>query len=675
MIRIPATLAILGLTLLQITGPMALSEPSQEKGQASLQHEVSVVRKLVQVYVTDKKGNPITDLQKDDFVIYDNKDEKQITEFERHSLSLPGTPVRALDAEPVVTAIEPTPPLLSRKFFLLFDLVFTQDKGFRIARNAALKFLESGLMPTDEASVLLFAGGRSLEVRKLPTRDHNAVRDAVESLTIADLLNRHFNESETVGPQILSGQDTPFSAMSRPSSSGGPSEIRIFAGNFIWALKSFAQALRYQPGQKHVILYSKGIASATIGRGQGGGTYSELSRGYAAMCKELAAAGVSVFPVNTADPDAFKMTFGTGETTLRETAASTGGRYLGFAVNAEKLMETVNDITGMYYVLGYPISQTWDGKFHNVRVKVTRPDCEVHAQPGYFNPKPFTEYSKIEKEIHLVDLALSAKPISQDPVRFSMQALPLARGPKDNLAFVAEFPKGGLSEVEGPVIEAASLLLNALDEIVDSKRLPLDLAAVRGGHDGIFFISFLSARPGIYKCRIVLRNSETGRAAVSGVSVTVPEVGTDKLLVLPPLILSEASGKVLLGEGGYDQGRLAGESPKIRQMFLFDPKRYSPFLGDYLLAGSGLAASIGCYGAPDGASGLEISAQLSGQDLGTEMTVPLSILENSDGKDSVVFLVGLEIPRVIPGQYKLSFIVHDRRSGLSSRVTRNYEIR
>ena len=94
-------------------------------------------------------------------------------------------------------------------------------------------------------------------------------------------------------------------------------------------------------------------------------------------------------------------------------------------------METVNNITGMYYVLGYPISQTWDGKFHNVRVKVTRPDCEVHAQPGYFNPKPFTEYSKIEKEIHLVDLALSAKPISQDPQRFAMQALPVAFPPKN----------------------------------------------------------------------------------------------------------------------------------------------------------------------------------------------------------------------------------------------------
>ncbi|MCK4818298.1 hypothetical protein KA005_21185, partial [bacterium] len=34
--------------------------------ESSLQYRVMVVLKLVQVYVTDNKGNPITDLTKDD---------------------------------------------------------------------------------------------------------------------------------------------------------------------------------------------------------------------------------------------------------------------------------------------------------------------------------------------------------------------------------------------------------------------------------------------------------------------------------------------------------------------------------------------------------------------------------------------------------------------------------
>jgi VWFA-related protein len=671
--RIFAISIVLILGLFQRSSPGLQPELLQAKGQASLQHEVSVVRKLVQVYVTDKRGNPITDLQKDDFVLYDNKDEKQITEFERHALSLPGTAAPAPAAEPAVTAIEPPAPLLNRKFFMLFDLVFTQAKGFRIAKSAALKFLDSGLMPTDEASVLLFSGGRSLDVRKLPTRDHDAVRKAVESLDISDLLDRVFNESEVVGPQILSGQDASVSNF-RPSSSGGPSEIRILAGNFIWALKSFAQALRSQPGQKHVILYSKGIASATIGRGQAGGTYSELSRGYAAMCKELAAAGVSVFPVNTADPDAFKVQFGTGETTLRETAAATGGRYLGFAVEAEKLMKTVNDITGMYYVLGYPIGQTWDGKFHTIRVKVSRPDCEVHAQPGYFNPKPFADYSKLEKEIHLVDLALSAKPISQDPVRFDMQALPVADKPPENVVLVVEIPKNRLADIEGPRVEAASLVFNALDEIVDSRHIEIALETNRIEQSSAFLMTALSARPGTYKSRVVLRNVETGRAAVAGASVIVPEATATKIIIFPPLLVSEAARTVLLGTAMDKQDWRSAGAARAAQAFIFDPKRYEPYLGDQLTAGAAITAAIRCSVTGDDVSGLELSAKLVRQASGEEYAIALTILDKREDKNAKVFLARLEIPAVAKGPYRMAFIVSDGRSGLSSRIIRNFVI-
>ena len=518
-------------------------------------------------------------------------------------------------------------------------------------------------MPTDEVSVLLFAGGRSLEVCKLPTRDHNAVREAVESLSIADLLHRVFNESEIVGPQILSGQDTPFSSMSRPSSSGGPSEIRIFAGNFIWALKSFAQALRSQPGQKHVILYSKGIASATIGRGQAGGTHSELSRGYASMCKELASAGVSVFPVNTADPDAFKVQFGTGETTLRETAASTGGRYLGFAVNTEKLMETLNNITGIYYVLGYPIDQTWDGKFHTVRIKVNRPGCEIHAQPGYFNPKPFTEYSKIEKEIHLVDLALSGKPLSQDPTRFAMQAIPVAFPPKNNLLFVAEIPQGQ-GGIEGPRIEVSSLVFNALDEIVDSQRVQIDLPSGQSDRNSRFLFTSLSAGQGTYKCRIVLRNLETGQAAVAGVSAVVPEVTADKLILFPPLLASDGGANVMV----------SGNGDQAAQTFLLDPKKYTPYLGSKLEAGSSIGAVIRCFSPTDDLSGLELSARLENQASEKPLDVRLQILGKKSDKTLKTFLVKLDIPQTPPGSYNFILSINDTRSGQSSRVIRSLRV-
>ena len=105
--RLLAVSAFLLLAILLWSSSGQQSAPGQTNGQSALQHEVTVVRKLVQVYVTDKRGNPITDLQRDDFIIYDNKDEKQITEFERHALTLPGTPVPSPAVERMETAIEP----------------------------------------------------------------------------------------------------------------------------------------------------------------------------------------------------------------------------------------------------------------------------------------------------------------------------------------------------------------------------------------------------------------------------------------------------------------------------------------------------------------------------------------------------------------------------------------
>jgi len=46
--------------------PSVLAQAPQEE----LQHEVTVTLKLIQVFVTDKKGNPVKDLTKEDFIVH-----------------------------------------------------------------------------------------------------------------------------------------------------------------------------------------------------------------------------------------------------------------------------------------------------------------------------------------------------------------------------------------------------------------------------------------------------------------------------------------------------------------------------------------------------------------------------------------------------------------------------
>ncbi len=669
--RFPLLSLVLGFGLLQV--------PGRGQSQSAIQHNVTVTLKLVQVYVTDKQGKPVSDLKREEFWVSDNGETKILTEFEKHALALPAAPAQgAEEVRPVPTPADvpsSAAPLLNRKFFFLFDFVFTRGKGFRIARDAALRFLETGLVPTDEAALLTFAGGRSLDVRKFPTRDHGAVRSAIEALSISDLLDEVLPDlAEEPSVRIMSSGST--SARTVGGSPRGSPATRLLVGIFIWAVESLAQALRYEPGQKHLILYSTGIGGSYLGRGEDGTTNTDLGRAYADMCRELSAANVSVFPVNTRDPNPFfNSESATGVSALREMASKTGGRFLGFAVNAEKHMETVNAVTGTYYVLGYPINQSWDGKYHTIRVRVNRPGCEVHAQPGYFNPKPFPEYSALEKQIHLVDLALAAKPLSQDPIRFEMTALPEGSAPPGNLFAAAEVPVAALKEMAGKKVEVASLVFDALDQIVDSRREEVDLGASAAPRDRVTFFSALSVRPGNYKCRIVLRDLETGRAAVGGASMGVPEAKPGKLVLFPPLLLTPAAGTIVVTDSaGPGSANRPSSDSQDGSPLSFDTKRFTPLLSDTLKAGSTVLAAVSCAGDVTDGSKIVLTATLAGTGSGVEAVVPITVVSDRPRKGSRALLVKLDIPEMGPGRFVLTFVAADKTSGLTSRAARTYRI-
>jgi len=671
--RILFITAILVLGLFAVSSPTPPPDRLQEKGQTTLQHSATVTLKLIHVIVTDRGGNPIPDLSREDFLVSDNGEEQKITEFERHSLNLPGPEAGAI--EPKTTSAPPPKSLLGRKFFLLFDTVLADVKGFGLAKNAAIHFIQKDLSPDDEVTVLSFSGGRNLIVHKYLTPDHAAAESAVEALTLSSLAVKGNDDRDVVGPVYVTADGVTVI----PIVPSGPS--RIIAGNFIWAMRSLAQATRFVSGKKHLILCSNGIQGAVIGRGEfakGGNT--DLSRDYEEMNRELAASNISVYPVNTADiniglkrVDQDRWREGlTGVPSLREIASRTGGRFLGAAANSSQQMDKLNTLTRTYYVLGYPIGQTWDGKFHKIRVRVRRPGVEVNAQPGYFNPKPFTDYTELEKKIDLIDLALADTPLSQEPVRFAMQALPGIDIPAAKVHFIAEISTAGLGEVAGRHVEFVSILFDGLDQIIDLKRNELDLTAEALGDKRAFIFSSLSAPAGTYKCRIVLRNLQTGRAAVAGSTLETSVPAPGKLRVFPPLFLVSGAEALYLGGSDRkdDQGQMSSVQAQVAEALLFDPKKFSLYPDGPIPSRSSVFALLECAAANGDTSSLSLSASLTDEAAGTESLIPLTILAENEGKGTKAFFLKLEIPEVEWGAYILSLTVTDRASGLRFRVTK-----
>lgn len=525
----------------------------QQQEKTAIRHEVVVTLKLVQVFVVDKKGNPVLDLRKEDFLIHDNGKIQAISEFERHALKLPSPESETRPVSLEATPLQPPRDLMPRKFIFLFDFAYNNPRGIVKAKEAALHFIDSQLRPTDEVGVLSYSGMGGLQLWEYLTSDHPKVRDVVEAFGLkkasgrVDNLQEKYYEAVTGqnpadaagwGKATLRGDEKSLPDMAvKPDLEGKPGmkqwvfseKGELHALMFADRLRDLALALRYVPGQKSVVFLSSGVPYSLIygiqapyGDGRFG-SFGEslLKQRYEDMLKELAASNCIVYALDTEEIGAsLKKDLRTmGAFTLQKISSSTGGKYFGNINQYEKHIEKIQNLTGCYYVLGYSIDEKGDGAFHQLKVEVVQPGCEVHAQKGYYSPKPFREYSALEKMLHLVDLALNEDPVFQVPVRFSVATLSCPPDKRANLCLAAEFALEKIQEVLPGKFEIVSIIFDDRGNTVELKR-EVKTAAEFPKASVIHQADFRLA-PGTYECRVIIRNLETGRAAVGGTSVRI----------------------------------------------------------------------------------------------------------------------------------------------------------
>jgi VWFA-related protein len=526
----------IGLCLLNLNSIRAGSIPQQKNKQDQLKYEVKVTLKLVQVYVTDKKGNAVTDLAKEDFTISDEGKPQTITEFERHVLAA------KVEGQPETPA-QPEQELLPRKFFLLFDFAFNNGIGLEKAREAALRLIDEQLQPTDEVSLLSYSASKGLKLHEYLTTDHKKVRKVVKRIgmeaisgTAESFEAEYWQAKSFTNPVGAARSGTVFDPKEifgderEWSWDQNRKESKIQANNFAIKLAELAKALRYIPGHKYIVLLSSGVPYSLvygiqsplgkIGVEEFGDFW--LQQKFEDMLKELSAANCTIYAIDTQE---LSMVAGSdlrmqGASSLQKLTSATGGKYFGNINNYEKHIEKIQELTGCYYVLGYYVDDKWDGAYRKVKVEVNRAGCDIHAQRGYFNPKPFKEYTDLEKMLHLFDLALSESPLFQVPVRFPLRVIPCSAGAKGNLCLAAQVRLEDIREVLKGMVEMVTVIFDEKDNVATLKKSLIKVANLKG--EVASFGGSFSLSPGTYKCRLVIRNLETGRAAVASTDAIIP---------------------------------------------------------------------------------------------------------------------------------------------------------
>ena len=716
-----AVILSMAVLLAQNAAPQPPGQTQPQTVMKPLQYEVTVVLKLIHVYVTDKKGNPVKDLAIGDFLVTDDGQPVTVTDLEKHVLEAAATP-EATDVQPVaveekVPSQAPAIPASSRKFFLFFDFAFNNARGLVKAKTAALHFLDTEIRPDDEVGVLSYSMLKGISIYEYLTRDHAKVREVLDTIGAKGIAGRASEMEEYYWrlvqeplPKARTG-DAPVSAVGTDSyryqAANQREEAKKEAQNYMAKLTDLARSLRYVQGQKHFIMFSSGLPTSLVyGTQSGNPTRTSAPGSWAsqaqfdvgdsvlksrndAMTKEFAASGCTFFAFDTRESakgidlfgyDSMTMEMGargsvfgrdgvfsettnvvkdekgTGLDYLKMLTDRTGGKYYSNINRYEKNFDQVQTITGTYYVLGYPVNEHWDGRFHQVRVEVKRKGCEVRAQAGYFNPKPYSEYSDLEKQLHLFDLALNERAFSRLPDKIPMAALATGAEGISRLAVLARLPGEVTSKFGGKRTEFVVIFFDDKGEITDMVREETNPASLRGRD--LAFAAGAVLKPGDYSCRLVIRDMETGQSAVASAKATVIKPQMTGIQLGTPLVLEAQAGCSFLSASA----KKAREAFPWAEIYPYDGTQLAPVLAGLAASTESIQVVIPCAVAGGGRPELALSANLINAASGSRS--PLTILRLDRAQKGPLEILTLEIQTAgtAPGTYYLHFYAQDRIS-------------
>jgi VWFA-related protein len=145
------------------------------KSTATAQGNASVIRtttRLVQVsvVVTDKKGQPVTGLKKEDFTIVDGKEAQQIAVFSGPEEAAPAQPVRTLPPNIFTNRRDKLGEKPGSNTIIFLDALNTGIRDQMYARDQVLKFLRN-MRPEDHFAIYALTAPTQVQIVHEFTRD------------------------------------------------------------------------------------------------------------------------------------------------------------------------------------------------------------------------------------------------------------------------------------------------------------------------------------------------------------------------------------------------------------------------------------------------------------------------------------------------------------------------
>jgi hypothetical protein len=409
--------------------------------------------------------------------------------------------------------------------------------------------------------------------------------------------------------------------------------------------------MKHIPGNKSLVFFS--------GR--------NLGRTAKALGRAFADAGTPIYAVNTKNW-IMKGVFSRvkekhiyEEHSLKDLSLASGGEYFADIEDIRTIARDVQALTGNYYVLGYYVKESWDGKFHEIKVEAERPGLQVVAQEGYFNPKPFAEMTEFEKDLNLFGLIYSEGPALGDAPEFPISFLDVDRpGGRDGVVLIelAVDPKMGVSPSS---VELFALIRDEALEPVVSRKWDVDLSTYDG--KTVVFCLYAPFGPGEYDGRVVVRDAVTGRSAVGRTAFEIgPRPEGDIVLSSPVILLPGAEARIAnLPSGRKARGGTAERTLVDLYPFISRDCRIVVRNVDFGTERIRAVVPVRFKAAdPKNPPRIGITGRIVPEAGGEGIPLDLEVVEAKAAGDGREFLiVEIALPSLEPGEYTLEITAED----------------
>jgi VWFA-related protein len=435
--------AVCALAFTALTA-VAAALPAQAPPPSPFGERVDVNIVNVEVWVTDKDGNPVNGLQRSDFEVREDGKPLPVVNFEAFTkkeaapAAQPSTP----DAEPRKAGAAPE----------AMHLVIYVDNTFLLPahRNRVLRQLRDfvGRLPP-ESEVMLATEDPALKIRQAFTRDRAALLRAVEAIETSGALGvSHGSAKAQAIDTILNIREVNAKLDPCPPDLVQPArsyadELRADVLRSLGAMTVLVNSLSGIPGRKALLLVSDGMpvtpgeeifqtlvelcnSNGTSGfgdAGQGGplsgGHYDasqaaldaqsyDTTNAFRAFTGHANAQRVTVYTLEAAGlagassaaadigprervlqlPGIQQVETSNLQNSLFVLASDTGGRAILNANDLAPSLAHIQEDFASYYSLAYSPPHTGDGHDHRIEVRVKRPGTKVRSRQSYRDKPP-----------------------------------------------------------------------------------------------------------------------------------------------------------------------------------------------------------------------------------------------------------------------------------------------